>query len=150
MASLVISRFEIRRFVIRLLVAALLAVALLVAVVADFGYSSDEEAYLDEIREQSALVDIAEGFELRQGYAICVALAEIKPGRDREEMARHLLLEDGYTYSQITSATAHLCPDIRLSPEFTVPLKPASHDVGDVKPRTRPGCAGSGNGCPPG
>lgn len=110
-----------RRFAIRLLAAALLIVALLIAAVADFGYSANEVAYLDEIRERSALVDIAEGHELRQGYAVCVALAEIKPGEDREEMARHLLLEDGFTYGQITAATAHLCQDIRLDPAFTSP-----------------------------
>jgi hypothetical protein len=109
----------IRRFVIRLLAAALLVVGLLIAAVADFGYSAEEEAYLNEVREQSAVVDIAEGYELRQGYAICVALAEIKPGEDREQMARHLLLEEDYTYGQITAATAHLCQDIRLDPEFT-------------------------------
>ena len=121
MASFVIKPFEIRRFVIRLLAAALLVVALLIAAVADFGYSSDEVAYLDDVREQAAQVDIAESFELQQGYAICVALAEIKPGEDREQMARYLLLEEGYTYGQITAATAHLCPDIRLDPEFTLP-----------------------------
>jgi len=111
----------IRRFVIRLVAAALLVVGLLIAVVADFGYSADEVAYLDEVREQSAVVEIAEGFELRQGYAICVALAEIRPGEDREQMARHLLLEEGYSYGQITAATAHLCPDIRLDPAFPSP-----------------------------
>ena len=121
MASLVIRRFAIRRFVIRLLAATLLVVALLIVAVADFGYSSDEVAYLDEVREQATVVDFAESFELRQGYSICVALAEIKPGDDREEMARHLLLDDGYTYGQITAATAHLCPDVRLDPAFTRP-----------------------------
>jgi hypothetical protein len=118
-----VASFVIRRFVIRLLAAALLVVALLIAVVADFGYSPDEVAYLDDVREQSALVEIAEGYELRQGYSICVALAEIKPGEDREQMARHLLLDEGYSYGQITAATAHLCPDIRLDPAFTSPMK---------------------------
>jgi hypothetical protein len=107
--------------VIRLLAAALLVVALLVVAVTDFGSSADETAYLAEVREQSAQVDIAEGYELRQGYSICVALAEIKPGENREQMARHLLLDEGYTYGQITAATAHLCPDIWLDPAFTRP-----------------------------
>jgi hypothetical protein len=115
--------FVIRRFVIRLLAAALLVVALLIAVVADFGYNAEEVAYLDEVREQSALVEIAESYELEQGYAICVVLAEIRPGEDREQRARHLLLDEGYTYGQITAATAHLCPDIRLDPAFTSPMK---------------------------
>jgi hypothetical protein len=118
-----VASFVIRHIVIRLLAAALLVVALLIAAVADFGYSAEEVAYLDDLREKYALVDIAEGYELQQGYAICVALAEIKPGEDREQMARHLLLEEGYTYGQITAATAHLCPDIWLDPGFTSPMK---------------------------
>jgi len=103
-----------------MLVAALLIVAVLVAAASSCSYTSAEAAYLDEIRQQSVHIDIAESDQLRQGYAICVTLAEIKPGENREQRARHLLAQEGYTYRQITAATAHLCPDIRLDPAFNL------------------------------
>lgn len=87
----------------------LTAALVLAALTACAGPTEAETAYLDEMREQSSLIDIDEGRALDRGELICGVLGDTKPDERRLTVA--LLRERGYPLVEVYSATRHLCPE---------------------------------------
>lgn len=94
-----------------------LAALLLLALTAACGGPTEAEtAYLDEMRDQSSLIDIDEADTLDRGRLICGVLNDTKP--EERRLTSGLLGGQGYPLGEVYAATEHLCPETGVRPPW--------------------------------
>lgn len=89
---------------------------LLLALTGCGGTTEAETAYLDEMRDQSSLIDIDEGRALDRGELICGVLNNTKP--EERRLTSGLLGDQGYPLAEVYAATEHLCPETGVGPSW--------------------------------
>lgn len=89
------------------------ATLLLLLAVTGCGYSAAETAYLNDMQDRTASIELDDpGATLTEGQAVCAALADTKPGR-RGEVRFLLQQPSAYGYGVVHAAMDHLCPELK-------------------------------------